>query len=51
MKILQKLVKQRKESLDIYKQQNREDLAKGEQEELDVIQNDMGFVGEDLQRM
>ena len=38
MKLLQKLVKQRKESIDIYKQQNREDLSKGEQEELDVIE-------------
>ena len=38
LKILQKLVKQRKESLDIYNQQNRADLAKAEQEELDVIE-------------
>jgi uncharacterized protein YqeY len=38
IKILQKLVKQRKESLDIYNQQNRPDLAKTEQEELDVIE-------------
>jgi len=38
MKLLQKLVKQRKESIDIYKQQNRADLAKTEQEELDVIE-------------
>jgi uncharacterized protein YqeY len=38
IKLLQKLVKQRKESLEIYKQQNREDLAKAEQEELDVIE-------------
>lgn len=30
IKILQKLVKQRKESADIYKQQNREDLASAE---------------------
>ena len=28
MKILQKLVKQRRDSLDIFRQQNREDLAK-----------------------
>lgn len=38
MKILQKLVKQRKDSLEIYKQQNREDLAKTEEEEISVIE-------------
>jgi len=38
MKLLQKLVKQRKDSLEIYKQQNRADLALKEQEELDVIE-------------
>jgi uncharacterized protein len=38
MKLLQKLVKQRKDSLEIYKQQNRADLATKEQEELDVIE-------------
>src|ERR1043165_879198 len=38
MKMLQKLVKQRKESVDIYKQQNREDLAKTELEEIAVIE-------------
>jgi len=37
MKMLQKLVKQRNESVQIYKGQNREDLAKGELEEIDVI--------------
>jgi len=36
-KLLQKLVKQRRDSLEIFKQQNREDLAQKEQEELDVI--------------
>ncbi len=36
-KLLQKMVKQRKDALDIYKQQNREDLARIEQEELDII--------------
>lgn len=36
-KILQKLIKQRRESADIYKQQNREDLALIEEEELEVI--------------
>ena len=37
MKLLQKLVKQRKDSLDIYTQQGRADLALKEQEEIDVI--------------
>ena len=38
LKIFQKLAKQRKESLDIYIQNKREDLAKVEQEELSVIE-------------
>ena len=38
MKMLQKLVKQRKESIDIYTKQGREDLAKTEQEEVAVIE-------------
>lgn len=38
IKLLQKLVKQRKDSLDIFIQQNRPDLAQKEQEELDVIE-------------
>lgn len=37
MKILQRLVKQRKESAMIYKEQGREDLLMVEQEEIDVI--------------
>jgi uncharacterized protein YqeY len=37
IKILQKLIKQRKESSDIYKQQGRADLARVEDEEIDVI--------------
>ncbi len=37
IKILQKLVKQRKESATIYKEQGREDLLLVEQEEIDVI--------------
>src|SRR6185369_958566 len=37
-KLLQKLVKQRKESLEIYQQQNRTDLAQKEQEEIEVIE-------------
>ena len=38
MKLLQKLVKQRKESVDIYIQQNRPELAKNEQDEIAVIE-------------
>jgi uncharacterized protein len=38
IKLLQKLVKQRKDSLDIFRQQNREDLAIKEQEEIEVIE-------------
>ena len=37
IKILQRLVKQRKESAAIYKEQGREDLFSVEQEEIDVI--------------
>jgi uncharacterized protein YqeY len=37
-KLLQKLVKQRKDSLEIYQQQNRADLAKKEEEEIVVIE-------------
>jgi uncharacterized protein YqeY len=37
-KLLQKLVKQRKDSLEIFQQQNRTDLAKKEQEEIAVIE-------------
>jgi uncharacterized protein len=37
-KLLQKLVKQRRDSLDIFVQQNRPDLAEKEKEELDVIE-------------
>ena len=38
MKLLQKLVKQRKDSLEIYQQQNRPDLAAKEIEEITVIE-------------
>ncbi len=37
-KLLQKLVKQRRDSLEIYKTQNRDDLAVKEQEEIAVIE-------------
>lgn len=38
MKLLQKLVKQRKDALEIYQQQQRTDLAQKEQEEIDIIE-------------
>ncbi len=38
MKILQKLVKQRKDSLQIYQKQNRADLALTEEEEIEIIE-------------
>lgn len=47
LKILQRLVKQRKESADIYKQQGREDLSQIEEEEIEVIS---GFMPKQLDR-
>jgi len=38
IKLLQKLIKQRKDSLEIYQQQNRADLAEKEQDEISVIE-------------
>lgn len=38
IKLLQKLVKQRKDSLEIFQQQNRTDLAQKESEEIEVIE-------------
>ncbi len=37
IKLLQKMVKQRQDSLEVYKQQGREELAKTEAEEIEVI--------------
>lgn len=37
IKIVQKLLKQRQDSLDIYSKQNREDLALTEREEIEVL--------------
>ena len=37
LKLLQKLVKQRRDSLEIFRQQNRPDLAIKEEEEIEVI--------------
>jgi len=36
--LLQKMVKQRKDSLEIYRQQNRTDLARKEEEEIGLIE-------------
>ena len=38
VKLLQKMVKQRRDSLEIYQQQNRQDLVQKEQEELQIIE-------------
>jgi len=38
IKLLQKLIKQRKDSLEIYEKQNREDLAATEREEISIIE-------------
>jgi uncharacterized protein YqeY len=38
LSLLQKMVKQRKDSLEIYRQQNRADLAQKEEEEIAVIE-------------
>src|SRR5690606_12350501 len=39
IKVLQRLVKQRKESAEIYEQQQRDDLLAIEREEIEVIEN------------
>lgn len=39
MKAMQKMAKQRKDSIDIFLKENRQDLAQKEQEELAVIQS------------
>lgn len=38
MQILQRLIKQRKDSLEIFEKENREDLAAKEHEEIEVIE-------------
>lgn len=38
IKVLQKLIKQRKDSLEIYEKQDREDLAVKEREEISIIE-------------
>jgi uncharacterized protein YqeY len=47
IKVLQKLIKQRKESADIYKAQNREDLYNIEVEEMEVIE---AFLPQQMER-
>ncbi|HMP31487.1 MAG TPA: GatB/YqeY domain-containing protein [Saprospiraceae bacterium] len=39
IKLVQKLVKQRQDSLEIYKNQNRADLASVEEEEINILMN------------
>ena len=39
IKLLQRLVKTRKDSLAIFEKQNREDLAKGERDEIAIIES------------
>ena len=39
IKLLQKMVKQRKDSLSIFEQQGREELAKVEREEIEIIES------------
>jgi len=41
LKLLQKMIKQRRDALEIYQQQNRADLAQKEQEEIAVIEKFM----------
>ena len=38
IKMLQKLIKQRRDSLEIFEKQNRDDLAQKEKEEIEVIE-------------
>lgn len=38
IKLLQKLAKQRKDSIEVYAEQNRDDLATKEKEELEIIE-------------
>jgi uncharacterized protein YqeY len=52
LKMLQKMAKQRRDSLDIYRTQNRPDLAQKEEEELAIIARFLPqqMSGEDLRR-
>ena len=52
IKLVQKLVKQRQDSLEIYEKQGREDLAVTEREEIEVLKNYLPkqMSSEDLER-
>ena len=52
VRMLQKMVKQRKDALEIYQQQNRADLAQKEQEEISLIEKFLPaqLSGEDLKK-
>ena len=52
VRMLQKMVKQRKDALEIYQQQNRADLAQKEQEEISLIEKFLPaqLRGEDLKK-
>ncbi len=52
LKMLQKMMKQRKDAFDIFKQQSREDLAVKEEEEMSIIKKFLPtqMSQEDLQR-
>lgn len=49
IKLVQKLVKQRQDSLKIYEDQNREDLAKTEREEIEVLERYLPAAMEDAE--
>src|SRR6476660_4639593 len=53
VKLLQKLIKQRKDSLEIYQKQDRKDLAQKELEEIEVIEQFLPkqLSGEELKRI
>src|SRR5215218_2685405 len=52
VRMLQKMVKQRKDALEIYQQQARQDLAQKEQEEIAIIEKFLPaqLSGEDLKK-
>jgi uncharacterized protein YqeY len=52
IKMLQKMVKQRKDSLEIYQQQARKDLAQKEEEEIAIIEKFLPaqLTGDDLKK-
>jgi uncharacterized protein YqeY len=52
IKMLQKMMKQRRDSLEIFQQQNRQDLVQKEQEELSIIEKflPVQMSGEELKK-